>query len=197
MIKEEYLERLSKLIRRMPKEYREDILSDYEEHFAIGVEKGRTEEEISEALGNPETVAKQFKIEYMIKKAEDKPSVGSMFEALFAAAGMGIFNLIFVLGPVMIIMAVILGLLGAGLAMIFSGIFTTISPLLQLIFPNLHLHPQVNNGIWDTLWIIGEGIGLMVVGIAIVVFMAYVTKWFYRLMIRYLKLNMKIIKGKK
>jgi Predicted membrane protein len=51
MNKKEYLEELSRLLRKLPKEDREDIISDYGEHFAIGLEKGRSEEEISRALG--------------------------------------------------------------------------------------------------------------------------------------------------
>ena len=71
MNKDEYLKELRKLLRKLPKEDREDIISDYEEHFTIGMEKGRTEEEISKALGNPKNVAKQIKADHIIKKAED------------------------------------------------------------------------------------------------------------------------------
>lgn len=74
MNKDEYLEKITKLLKDMSKEDSKDILLDYEEHFMVGLEKGRTEEEISRALGNPEKVAKQIKVEYMIKKAEDKPT---------------------------------------------------------------------------------------------------------------------------
>jgi uncharacterized membrane protein len=41
------------------------------------------------------------------------------------------------------------------------------------------------------------GIGVTIAGILLVVLMAYVAKWFYNLMIKYLKLNLKIIKGRK
>lgn len=196
MNKDEYLEALAKLIIRMPKEDREDILSDYDEHFQIGVEKGRTEEEISKAMGDPKTVAKQLNVEQKIKKAKDKPSAGNMIEALLAAAGLGIFNLIFVLAPVLIVIAIILGLFVAGLAIGFAGIITTISPLLYLLFPNADLGLHVAESFWEGMITIAGGIGLTIAGIVIVVFMAYVAKMFYELMIRYLKLNLKIIKGR-
>lgn len=196
MNKDEYLEALAKLIIRMPKEDREDILSDYDEHFQIGVEKGRTEEEISKAMGDPKTVAKQLNVEQKIKKAKDKPSAGNMIEALLAAAGLRIFNLIFVLAPVLIVIAIILGLFVAGLAIGFAGIITTISPLLYLLFPNADLGLPVAESFWEGMITIAGGIGLTIAGIVIVVFMAYVAKMFYELMIRYLKLNLKIIKGR-
>ncbi|HEY0196238.1 MAG TPA: DUF1700 domain-containing protein, partial [Methanobacterium sp.] len=53
MNKDEYLKELTRLLWKLPKEEREDVLSDYREHFIIGMEKGRDEEEIAEALGGP------------------------------------------------------------------------------------------------------------------------------------------------
>lgn len=197
MNKDEYLEKLTELVKDMPKEDKQDILLDYEEHFIIGMEKGRTEEEISEALGDPETVAKQIKVEQKIKKAEDKPSVGSMYEAALAAAGLGFFNLIFIAGPALILAVIILILFVVGLATIFSGILTIVSPLLQLLFPNENLHLPASSGFFNNFITIGSGIGLTLAGIILVVVMAYIARWFYNLMIRYLKLNLKIIKGKR
>ena len=143
MNKEEYLKKLTRLMRKLPEEDREEILSDYEEHFRIGIEKGRTEEEISNALGNPEIIVKQINAEYMVKKAEDKQSAGSMFEAILAAAGLGLFNLIFVAIPALIAVAFILTSFAVGAAMILGGILITISymfrPLIPLINLNLHL----------------------------------------------------------
>ena len=37
MNKDEYIEKLAKLLRKLPKEERQDIISDYEEHFIIGM----------------------------------------------------------------------------------------------------------------------------------------------------------------
>lgn len=199
MNKQEYLEKLSKLLRKIPKEDREDIISDYEEHFAIGLEKGRTEEEISRALGNPKNVAKQIKADHMVKIAENKPSVGGIIEAILAAMGLGLFNLIFVTVPVLIVAAIILTLFVAGFAMILAGIYWVLSPLLHLIIPQIALPQLVSSSesFWNILMILAGGIGLTAGGIILVVAMAYITKWFYELMIKYLKLNLKIIKGRK
>lgn len=197
MNKDEYLEKLTELVKDMPEEDREDILSDYEEHFIIGLGKGRTEEEISRALGNPETVAKQIKVEQKIKKAEDKPSVGSIYEAALAATGLGFFNLVFIAGPALLLAAIIVGLFLTGLAIIFSGILATMSPVLHLLYPQQNLHLPSSSGFIGNLVIIGGGIGITIAGILLVVLMAYIAKWFYNLMIKYLKLNLKIIKGRK
>jgi len=53
MNKDDYLKELTRLLWKLPKDERDDVVSDYHEHFIIGIEKGRSEEEIAKALGNP------------------------------------------------------------------------------------------------------------------------------------------------
>ena len=198
MNKKEYLDQLSKLLRTLPKEDREDIISDYQEHFAIGLEKGRTEEEISRALGNPKNVAKQIKADNLVKKAQDKPSIGSIIGAILATMGLGLFNLIFVAIPVLVVAVIILILFVAGIIIIFTGIYWVLVPFLHLIIPQLAIPTFINSGneILNILVVVLSGIGLTAGGIILVVLMAYITKWFYELMIKYLKLNLRIIKGR-
>lgn len=199
MNKKEYLDQLSKLLRTLPKEDREDIISDYQEHFAIGLEKGRTEEEISRALGNPKNVAKQIKADNLVKKAQDKPSIGSIIGAILATMGLGLFNLIFVAIPVLVVAVIILILFVAGIIIIFTGIYWVLVPFLHLIIPQLTIPTFINspgNGILNILVVVLSGIGLTAGGIILVVLMAYITKWFYELMIKYLKMNLRIIKGR-
>ncbi len=193
MNKEEYLNKLTKLVRKLPKDDREDIISDYEEHFRIGIENGRTEEEISKALGNPEIVARQIRAEYMIKKAEDKPSASSILEAVLAVTALGILNLVFVAIPALGVGAIILSLVVTGFVVIFMGILTILSPILQPIFPQ-YIHLPIHAGIVGTLIMIVGGIGLILVGTFLVVIMTYVAKWFYNIAIRYLKSNLRSIK---
>lgn len=195
MNKEEYFEKLTKLLKEMPKDEREDILSDYEEHFRIGMENGRTEEELSRALGDPKTVAKQIKAEYKITKAENEPSANSIIEAVIAAAGLGLFNIIFVALPALGFAAIILTLFVLGLGVIFTGILAMLSPLLHLIFPSI-IHLPLGNGIIGNLMVVLGGVGLTVLGTIWVAAMAYVAKWFYNLALKYLRLNLRIIKGK-
>jgi uncharacterized membrane protein len=197
MNKQEYLGELNKLLSKLPKEDKEDIISDYEEHFVIGVEKGRTEEEISKALGNPKTIAKQIKAEYMVKKAENEHSAGSMIEAVLAAAGLGFFNLVFVAVPAIVLVAIILTLFVLGGVMVFGGILMTLSNVLQAFLPQYNFNLQTGGGILSSLGGTLGGIGLTMLGLALLGGMAYVAKWFYGLTIKYLKLNLGIIKGRK
>ncbi|BDZ67042.1 HAAS signaling domain-containing protein [Methanobacterium ferruginis] len=197
MNKDEYIEELNKLLKKLPKEEKADIISDYEEHFMIGIEKGRTEEEISEALGNPKNLAKQIKAEYMLRKAEDKQSAGSVFEAALAAAGLGIFNLIFVAVPAMLLVAILLTLFVLGGAMVFGGIYVTLVTVLKLILPQYNFYITTYNGVLGSLGGILYGIGLTILGLALLAVLVYVTKWIYGLALRYLKWNLRVIEGKK
>lgn len=197
MNKDEYIGKLTKLLRKLPKEEKQDIISDYEEHFMIGLEKGRTEEEISEALGNPKTLAKQIKAEYMVKRAEDKQSAGSMFEAVLAATGLGIFNLIFVAVPAMILVAILLTLFVFGGAMVFSGIYITLASFLQPLLPQYNFNIVIGDGLLNILGGVIVGIGLTILGLALLAGMYYVTRCFYGLAIKYLKMNLEIIKGRR
>ncbi|GEM_PF-1241610 len=57
-----YLEQLKFALQGMPNDELQDILYDYEEHFDIGLSKGKSEEEISNELGDPQEVANNYKI---------------------------------------------------------------------------------------------------------------------------------------
>ena len=46
MNKVEYLEALKEALKDTDKDVMDEILSDYEEHFQVGMENGKTEEEI-------------------------------------------------------------------------------------------------------------------------------------------------------
>lgn len=191
MNKEEYLKKLSKQIKKMSVDEKRDLLQDYEEHFRIGMEKGRTEEEISKALGDPKNVAKQIKADYMVKKAEDKPSPTSIIEALAAVAGLGLFN-IFVAVPSLLLAVVIISLVLAGSAVIVIGILITLSPLLHLFLPNFIYLPE-NKGVGTLLWVL-FGIALTVVGTIFVLVMSYVANKLYQMVIKLLKSNLEDIK---
>lgn len=63
------------------------------------MERGRTEEEIAESLGDPVSIAKSIKAEYSITRAEREPGIRNIVRAIITVAGLGLFNLIFVLMP--------------------------------------------------------------------------------------------------
>lgn len=60
MNKRDYLDLLRYYLRDLPGVMVNDIIYDYEEHFNAGIENGKTEEQISEELGSPDDIAKEY-----------------------------------------------------------------------------------------------------------------------------------------
>jgi len=54
----EYIKRLEKGLRKLKPIEREEYLQDYREHFQEGLRQGKTEDQISRDLGNPDKIAK-------------------------------------------------------------------------------------------------------------------------------------------
>ncbi len=60
MTKQEYMEKLQEKLERFGRELQEEILEDYRQHFAEGVNEGKSEEEIIEELGNIEEMIREL-----------------------------------------------------------------------------------------------------------------------------------------
>ena len=181
MTKEEFLNKLNEALRGLSLNERRDILQDYEEHFVIGLEEGKTEAEIAERLGSPSSIGKELLASYHIDRVEQSVTAGNILRAIWAVIGLGFFNLVIVLGPFIGLVGVICGLWVASLGF-------TVSPLL-VIFDFL-VHP----GTFE-LFSLFVSIGLCGLGILLGAGMYFVTKVLNKGFIRYLKFNVSLVKG--
>ena len=191
MNKKEFLGRLSELIKDISEEEKKDILFDYEEHFRIGLEKGRKEEEIAASLGDPKVIAKQSRASCILKKAEKTTSVNNIVRAIFAAVGLGFFNLVIVLGPAIGLIGILVALFAASFAITVSGaavLFGTILGPLFVFDVYIPLTSTVS---------IPLGIGLTSLGLLFIIGVSYLAKFFYKLSIGYLKMNLQIITNRR
>ncbi|HEY5585778.1 MAG TPA: DUF1700 domain-containing protein [Ruminiclostridium sp.] len=89
MNKIEFISKLDYSLKGISYEDKKEIIYDYEEHFTVGIEQGKMEEDIAEALGDPKMIAKQFKNDYFIQRAENNKSAGNLASAVFASVGLG------------------------------------------------------------------------------------------------------------
>jgi len=187
MTKNEFLEILRTNLKGLPEDEIKDILYDYNEHFLIGISKGRTEEEIATSLGNPKQLAKEIKANYHIIKVESGYSLRNLFQAVFASVGLGFFNLVFVVGPFLGIIGALIGLFVAGIVIIVSGgvfFFLTLTNSTLIAIPN------ITAGIFLSLALISFGI-LWTIGTI------YLCKLFYQITIMYLRFNLNIITNRR
>lgn len=80
MNKNEFISIMESKLIRLPKSDRDDILSDYEAHFAVELEKGLSEEEVSAQLGDPEELANTY-LENLPANAKGAPYIPQVDEA--------------------------------------------------------------------------------------------------------------------
>lgn len=182
-MKNEFLIELNRHLKRVPEQDRQDMLADFKEHFQLGEADGRTYKELAEELGNPREIAKDLIADYSITKAEEDQSFSNIFRAVFSAISLSLLNLIFVAGPALALFGIYLSL---GITSI-SLILVTI----PLIIPGLNIGLE---GFFVRLF------SAMVTGSLGVLsgfFLYYLGKVLYSWTLRYIKFNVKIIRGGK
>ncbi|MFJ9497526.1 HAAS signaling domain-containing protein [Brevibacillus centrosporus] len=183
MTRREFMDEMGSLLSELPDKERLDILADYTEHFLMGIQEGKNEHEIAEALGSPKLLARELLAGYRINQAQSNASVGNMTRAIVATVSLGFFNLIFVLGPFLALIGVLIScycvavtLLAAPLGMVVQyGIPTISQERLFLLFGSLAS--------------VGLG-GMLIIGLL------RLTRWMYRQFLRYLQFNVQMIRGK-
>jgi uncharacterized membrane protein len=186
----EYLRTLKdRLTGHVSQEDLDDILSDYTEHFSIGKSEGRSEEELARALGSPDDVAREIRASYLVKRAEQSCGARNIWSAVMATLGLGLFNLIFVLVPFIVLIVILTVIFVLGVVFVISGPLLIIVALLQLLGMTISAPWQTPaGGIIISFGLIIAGVFMVIAGVGL-------AKFFYRLGIRYLKWNIRIIRG--
>ncbi len=191
MNKNDFIKKLSSYLGRIPEEEKQDVINDFEEHFKEGLLEGRTEEDIADSLGDPKALANQLRASILLGEAEKTTSAANITRAVFATLGMGFFNLVFVLGPFVAIFGVVvalfassIGITATGIALFFASIF---GPLIQQYFVL---------GI-NTAVAIFSSMGVTCLGILFFIGNVYLVRILYRLFLRYIRFNLRIVKGRK
>ena len=189
MNKKQFMNEFEKNLKGISKQDRKEIIYDYEEHFEIGEKKGRKEEEIAKKLGNPKQLAKSARMELLVTKAEEEKSAGNLFRMIFATIGMSFFNLIFVVGIFFALLSVIIALFATGFAITITGlalVVLTFFPAIEFFYIPAFNHLSIFFG----------GIAILCLGMLFTIGTYYIGKGFYILTIKYVKLNIRIIRGR-
>lgn len=179
----------SRLEGTLPRDEIDDIVSDYAEHFAIGKGNGRTDEELWRSLGSPEDVAREIRIMHLVKKAENVRSCRNIFHAAIATLGLGLFNLVFVLVPFLLLVLMLLFVFIIGVVFAVFGPVAFVSSVLQLAgIPALSIWLSPAAGIFIS-------IGMTSLGLLLIIGDYYLARFFYHVGIQYLKWNISTITG--
>lgn len=189
MTKEKWLEKLKKSLTGLTKEEIEDIMADYKEYFYDALEKGRTEEEVTNSLGEPLKLAKQLKADSRIKTAQANMNPKNVLKAIFAIVTLSLFNLIIMLGPITAIIGLIFGGAVAGLGILGGGIIS--------FFGILLFGSSALTGIGFSLTLplaLLLGLCLSSLGILILILDFWFGKWVFNLLVKYFKFNFDIVR---
>ena len=121
MTRQAFIARLRDGLRGLPPQAVADIVADYETHFADGEAAGRTEAEVTAALGDPGRLARELRAEIGLKRWEEERSPSGAASAVFAVLGLGALDLFILLPVLMTLGGILFGLSMASIAGVFAG----------------------------------------------------------------------------
>jgi uncharacterized membrane protein len=189
MTKSEFLNQLKSELKGVPQNEIDDIIRDQEEMIREAVTSGRTEDSVLRGLGHPLELAKNLKAEIKIVKADEQKNLAPKMKAVLGAIGallvLAPFNLIFVLGPFMALVAVILSgwIVAAALAAV-SFIMFWFSLTNEVIMSSGF------SSVASILFLVLSALGLSCVFVGI---MYFVSLFAAKITIKYLKWNFNFI----
>lgn len=190
MKRQDYINELKQQLKGLPQSEIEDIVRDQEELISDALAAGRTEESILKSLGEPGELARALKAEVIIEQASEEKKLGRQLRGAFGAVGalllLAPFNLIFVLGPFM----VLLGMLFSGwmVATALGGVavFLVGGYLSELI--------TIGASIWVHLSLVFSLIAGVGISILAILAMYYITRGMMQLTLSYLKWNLNFVR---
>ncbi|MCJ1655722.1 DUF1700 domain-containing protein [Staphylococcus sp. NRL 16/872] len=181
MNKNEYLKILDKNLRNLDYEEKKDILNEYETHFYSGLQEGRTEDQISDELGNPKMIARDLNANEAVKKASTDDNFTNISSALLAVMGLGVLNFFIILVPAVFIISLLFSLLVFTIISLASPFFLLMKGIME------GFNEIINYDIYSAGLLFG--IGLMLIPLTI-----YICKGVTKLTINYLKWNVSVVK---
>jgi len=179
----------NRLAGTLPEEELTDIVADYAEHFRIGRADGRSEEDLLRSLGSPEDLAREIRATHLVKKAEDVRSCKNLLHAIAATLGLGLFNLVFVVFPFILVVLLLFVFFIVGIVFAIFGPVAFVVAILQIA-------GAMTFAVWQSPFsVVFFSIGITTLGLLLVIGDYYLARFFYRIGIRYLKWNIGVITG--
>jgi len=190
MQKVEYLSQLRQALRNLPENEQVEILAEYEEHFMMGIADKRTEADIASGLGDPRSIGREYAAVSLVNRAEESPSARGISRAVVATVGLGLFNLLVVFIPFVILFFLIILIFVIGFALACAGSFLAAYAMLTLAGV---MTMQLDTPPFAAIFF---GIGLTSSGLLMMAIDYWLTRICYRQMIRYLRWNIAVITGR-
>ncbi len=128
MSKLEYMAALKRALAGLSPEATAKTLADYEQRFIDGMAAGRSDEDISRALDDPQKIAMTLRAGIHLSAFKQQKNSVNLLGWLFSVLGLAIFNL-FMVVPAMLYSALLMAIFAAGMGCYVAGIAVTASAL--------------------------------------------------------------------
>jgi uncharacterized membrane protein len=156
----------------------------------MGAAEGKSEEQIAQSLGNPRAIGKSYTIDALLEEPKNGGEVkaASVLRAVFASISLTFFNVIFILGPFLGLVGVLIGLWATAGSLGISGAAVILSPLVALVAPGLFAL-----GGFGGAFLFFAGVGVAGLGVLACIGMWKLTRLFVRGTAAYLRFNARIV----
>lgn len=182
MKREEFLARLRSGLSGMPRQQVDEVVADYESHFAEGAAQGRADEDIAVALGDPVRLARELRAEAGLRRWQEGRNAANFMAAILAFVGLATFDLILLL-PVLFVLLIVLFAAGvAMLAVTIAGVAVSVSTLTSF--------ESVRNAIATAF----QGAGLVAGGIGGGALVLLIVDWLMHVLGRYARMHYRLLK---
>ncbi|HRD29437.1 MAG TPA: DUF1700 domain-containing protein [Caulobacter sp.] len=121
MTRADFMARLRAGLAGLPAAAIDDIAADYETHFADAQAAGRSEQEVADALGRPDRLARELRAEAGLKKWEEQKNPSAAAAAVFALLGLGAIDILILLPILMSVIGTLFALFIAAIACVIAG----------------------------------------------------------------------------
>jgi uncharacterized membrane protein len=197
MQKTEYINQLKKELSDLPTNEVDDIIRDQEEFIREALAAGRSESEFLQSIGTPADLAKNIKAELKYEKAESKIEsaekdfhlsikLKSVVAAVLALLVLAPFNLIFVLGPFLALLGILLG------GWVFSFVFGAVSLAALVLFFATIIHS--GGTVWAMLATFFGFLSGLAFSMVMIATMYFVSLLVLKIVTRYLRWNLNFLK---
>jgi uncharacterized membrane protein len=166
----------------LPQNEIDDICADYESHFADGAGRGRSEDEVAAALGDPVRLARELRAEVGFKRWEQNRNASNFLGVVLALLGLATIDIVFLFPILCALAGIFFGFAVAFLALAVAGIFLLFNmlPVFHPALSNIALQAVVATGL------LGAGIG----GGALLIL---ILEWSARMLVRYARLHYRLL----
>ena len=177
MTRAEFLSILHERLRGLPAPEIEELMDDYDSHFAEGLAAGRSEAEIAAALGDPARLARELRAEAGLRRWESARTPGNFYAAMIGFLALIAVDFMFLLP---LLGALALAALAVGLVMLGLCVAGLVLMMKLFSFHGLSL---------GYLTRILSGIGLLGLGVGGGALLVMAVDYVVRLLARFARLH--------